>query len=196
MRKNRLGICIFLLCLLLMAAGCGGTVPGPGGSGAQEPASGAVGATPSSQYSASPSPDADDALIQVTSGGETTIPRVLFLWDTTWTGGGWLAADTLPLSDTLPEIAGELSAVGYGGDFTVDYRDGVSFSYLSVYDDGFERLYHLAGYDDMEMSSLFSELPEGSYYVSITVAREGKYIESENEHEYHGYDCAFKLVVD
>jgi hypothetical protein len=90
----------------------------------------------------------------------------------------------------LPEIAEELSVVTYSDDFTIQYREDASFMYIAIYDDSFERLYNA-----VDLSYL-NKLSSGTYYVSIDVRKQGRYIVSENEYEVSGIECAFKLEVN
>ncbi len=164
---------------LLIFSGCCKVVPSHGGD---EP-------------SEAPA-NSDNTLISITSNGETTLPYLYWLWGSSWTGKGFVEADALQLIYTLPDIAQELPIVSYHDDFMVQYQEGVSFSYMSIYDDSFERLYHIASYDDKDYLSYLEDLPKGTYYIAIAVAERGKYIESENKYEYSGTDCVFKLVVE
>jgi hypothetical protein len=54
----------------------------------------------------------------------------------------------------------------------------------------------LAEYDEVDHLTYLKELPEGTYYVGIAVAKQGRYIEKESKYEYSGFDCVFKLVVE
>jgi hypothetical protein len=137
--------------------------------------------------------ESEDTLITITSDGETTLPYLYWSWSHSWTDDTWVEADALQLVYALPEIARELPTVCYCDDFTVQYQEGVSFAYMSIYDQDFERLYHI--YPSMDLSCL-EELPEGKYYISISVVAQGEYIKPENEYEYNGSDCVFMLVVE
>lgn len=133
--------------------------------------------------------DEDEAPpLVVTSNGEEAAPYVNLLWSLNWTGDGWLSADCGSISDGLPEICDELEAVTYSDDFSVQHKDGVSFSSLSVFDAAFDRIHHSAGL------SLLEELPEGNYYISIVVSSQDRYIASEDNYETSGRECVFKFI--
>ena len=139
----------------------------------------------------SPSPfDTGGSLILVTSNGETSAPFVDgTYWSTTWTGEYWISGDGMPLIYSLPEIAHELPIIIYGSDFSVDFRENVSFSWLSIFNASFERIHH-----NVDLSYL-EELSEGTYYIIIVVNEQGKFISTENKHESFGYECAYNMVV-
>jgi hypothetical protein len=137
-----------------------------------------------------PTADRDDTLILVTSSGEKIAPYIISIWDETWTESGWLSADYMSLYFKLREIASELPVVSYSDDFTVQYEDSVSLKYISIYNVSFEQLHH-----NVDLTHL-QELKAGTYYIGITVAERGIYIESEDKYESHGYDCACKLIID
>lgn len=141
-----------------------------------------------------PKPDGDDPsepidLISITSGSETITPHRLLLWSETSTKNGWLSTDGMPLIEKLPEIAQDLPLIKYSNDFSVKYKDNVSFKWLSIHGEDFELLH-----DNVELSYL-EKLPKGTYYIGIVVVEKGKYIEAEQEYETYGYDFAFKLNV-
>jgi hypothetical protein len=178
MRKLNPSACVWLLLVLFIFSGCGQAVPRHGGDEPYE----------------SPA-DFDDTLISITSNGETTPPYLYWVWDSSWTGEGWLAADALQLIYALPDIEKKLPIVSYHDDFSVQYKEGVSFSYMLVYDTDFTQLFHIASYDDKDYIECLKELPEGTYYVGIAVVERGNYIESENQYEHSGTNGVFKLVV-
>ncbi len=95
----------------------------------------------------------------------------------------------MPLIYSLPEIAHELPIIIYGSDFSVDFRENVSFSWLSIFNASFERIHH-----NVDLSYL-EELSEGTYYIIIVINVQGKYIPTENKHESYGYVCAYNMVV-
>jgi hypothetical protein len=131
--------------------------------------------------------------MSITSNGERTLPYLHWTWDSSWTETGWIAADALQLDYML--IAQELPTVSYHEDFAMQYEEGVSFSHMLVFDVDFEPISHMTKYDEAGVLTYLKELPEGTYYIGIAVVKQGNYIETENKHEYSGYDCVFKLVV-
>jgi len=134
--------------------------------------------------------DKGESPILVVSDDKTIVPLVKWLWSETWTETGWLSADGLPLNNILPDIADRLPVVNFSDDFSVQYSENATFSGLSIYDENFERLYH-----NVDLSYL-DKLGEGTYFVVIQVLKQGKYIDVENEYELHGYECAFKILVN
>lgn len=171
MKKNLLEVCVGLL-LVIIASGCGKAFPND-----------------SSKNSA------DKPLIWLTSNGETTLPYLRFSSSTSYEDGRWLAADALQLVCELPGIAPELPVITYHDDFTVQFQEGVNYTNMTVYDERFEYLYNIATYSDMDYLTCLAQLPEGTYYVGISVSQRGDYIESQDKYEYSGTDCVFKLVV-
>lgn len=176
MRKICFSVCISLI-ILLIFSGCKPAAPSHDGD-PSEPA------------------DSDKTMITITSNGETTLPYLRWSWDTSRTDNGWVSADALQLICELPDIAPELPIVTYGDDFAVQYKEGVSYSYMWVYDDSFEYLHHIAPYDDIDYLTCLAQLPEGTYYIAIAVVKQGDYYVFENRHESSGYDCVFKLKVE
>lgn len=125
----------------------------------------------------------------MTSNDETTVPYMLPLGSETATENGWRSAGGMPLIEMLPEIAQDLPLIKYSKDFSVQYKENVSFKWLAIYNESFELLH-----DNVDLSYI-EELSEGTYYIGICVVEKGEYIESENEYESHGYNCTFKLAV-
>ena len=125
-----------------------------------------------------PTTDTGESLILVTTNGETTAPFVNLVWATEWTENGWIAADGFPLTDMLPEIISELPIIRYGDDFSVQYKDGVSFSGLSIFDNNFDRLHN-----NVHLSYL-DGLPAGTYYIGIRVTGQGMNISQKVLHRY------------
>lgn len=139
--------------------------------------------------------DSDKTLITITSNGETILPYQRFSWGTSRTDNGWVSADALQLVCELPDIAAELPVVSYHDDFAVQYNKGISYSYMTVYNESFEYLDGNAPYDDIDYLTCLAQLPEGIYYVGIAVSKQGDYYLFENRYESSGYDCVFKLKV-
>ncbi len=192
MRRISISVCVWLLLIFLIFSACSKVVPNHGSVNSSEPIISNdmnESVLKSDETIAPPPIDSGNTLTSIISNGETTVPFLQLLWDRSWTGDGWLSADGMSLIYMLPEIAEQFPIVTYDDDFTVQFKEGVSFTYMSIYDDGFERLYH-----NVDLSYL-EGLPEGVYYIEIVVENQGKYIKSENQYEYHGYDCAFKLAI-
>lgn len=169
MKRIGLSVCVWMMLVLFIFSGCGKDVPNH---------------------------DNDNLLVSIVSDEITTVPYQRFSWDTLWRDNTWIATDALQLICVLPEIAQELPIINYHNDFSVQYEEGVSFSHMMVYDDSFEYLHHIATYSKIDYLSYLKTLPEGTYYIGIAVSKQGKYIASEKQYEYHGYECVFKLVVN
>ncbi len=174
MGKNLLSVFVLLLLLLIIASGCGKAA---------------------SNQSSENSSDADKPLISITSGGETALSYQRFSWGDSYENGRWLAADAVQLVCELPDIAPKLPVITYHDDFTVQFQEGVNYTNMTVYDERFEYLYNIATYSDMDYLTCLAQLPEGTYYVGISVCKKGDYIASQKKYEYSGTDCVFKLVV-
>ena len=130
-----------------------------------------------------------DTPLALRSNGMIIVPYQQFLWSKTWDAGGWLAADAMSAAHTLPGIAQELPVITRSNDLDFIYGKNVSFYYLSVYNERYERIYH------NDTLSRISALPTGTYYVGSVVAVQGKYISEGKDYEVAGYECVFKLVV-
>ena len=130
-----------------------------------------------------------DGPLSITSNGATVMPYQNPLWSQDWDDAGWLAADGMSVSYTLPEIAKELPAVTLRDNFEFIYGDNASFSYLSIFDESYERIYH-----NVTLDRLIG-LPAGMYYVSAVVKVQGEYIAEGKDYEATGYECVFKLIV-
>lgn len=178
MRRLSLSVCILLLVILIIS-GCGQAASSQGGDVTSEPHT-----------------DSDNTLISITSNGETILPYQYFSSCTSWTGEYWVSGDALGLASEFPDIAGELPVVSYHDDLAMQNKEGVYYSYMQVFDDNFERLYHITTHSDKDYLTCLAGLPEGTYYVGIAVSKQGDYIASEGKYEYSGYDCVFKLVVE
>ncbi len=130
-----------------------------------------------------------DGPLSITSNGATVMPYQNPLWSHVWDGAGWLAADGMSVSYTLPEIARELPTVTLRDNFEFIYGDNASFSYLSIFDESYDRIYH-----NVTLDRLIG-LPAGMYYVSAVVKVQGEYIAEGKDYEATGYECVFKLIV-
>jgi len=130
-----------------------------------------------------------DGPLSITSNGATVMPYQNPLWSQDWDGAGWLAGDGMSVSYTLPEIAKELPTVTLRDNFEFIYGDNASFSYLSIFDESYDRIYH-----NVTLDRLIG-LPAGMYYVSAVVKVQGEYIAEGKDFEATGYECVFKLIV-
>lgn len=190
-RSLFIGICLLLSLSVLI--GCNKIFIGSDSENALEPiVSDNLGVSDSeSDNEVSMSPvDIEESLILVVSDEKTIVPLVKWLWSETWTEFGWLSVDGISLNNKLPDIVDELPLVNFSDNFSVQYKENVSFSGLSIFNNNFERLYH-----NVDLSYL-DKLAEGTYFVVIQVLEQGEYIDIENEYEVHGYECAFKIVVN
>lgn len=117
----------------------------------------------------------------------------------------WVVGDGAQLSNVLSEAASELPLAVWGNDFEVQIPENHRFYYMDVFDENYEKvLRNYPGSDESDQELKASEkcmnylkdLSSGTYYVSIAVVEEGKYIESEGQQEYTVYEYAFRLDKD
>lgn len=129
--------------------------------------------------------------LRISSGGETIDPYEMMRFAETWTGDGWLAADGVPAGEAL-EYEDDIPTIRLGS-------DGLSFTFapdvaqareLRVYAKDFSEIL-LMNAGNAELAAL----APGEYYCVLTVAQNGRYIESEGRCEVFGTDCIFRLVV-
>ncbi len=134
--------------------------------------------------------EAEEALILLFSNEEETKPYVRWLWKQEWTGNNWLHSDAIPFAEEIDRYGKEIPEIIYDSDFSVSYKEGVSFLSVSVYEveSPFERI---EKYTDL---SKLEELPEGNYYIGITVQEQGKFIEAEEKYEAVGYECIYWMI--
>ena len=170
-----------LMALLLMFSGCG-VVTTSSIVSSDESVS-----EPDSNVSTA-SVDYSKNMLLITSGGETISTYASVLWDNTWTEEGLLCADFI--SSTFMGVTDRLLAVTYADDFSIQYREDITFSSIRIFNESLERLKN-----NVDLSYL-GELPEGTYYIVVVVVQQGNYIASVSEYEYSGYECAFKLIVN
>ena len=132
--------------------------------------------------------DLNQPMILITSGDETISTYASILWASLWNGEQLECADCE--SSTFIGAVNQLSVVTYADDFSIQYREDITFSYIRIFDEGFIRIYNA-----VDLSYL-DGLPEGIYYIVVVICKQGDYIISKDEYEYIGYECAFKLVVE
>lgn len=133
---------------------------------------------------------ADETYIMVRSAGVDTDPYVNFLWSHTYGEYGWLSADGIRISWELSQVCSQFPVVVYANDFEIRCQDGVTFQYLSVYNEEFQCIHQNVTQD------ILMTLPDGTYYLVITAKGQGAYILAENTFETYGYEFAYKLLVD
>ncbi len=131
-----------------------------------------------------------DSLILLKSNGATCEPYENYVWSQEWTEYGWLNADNLRIRYELPERYKELPQITYGDDFEILYRDSVTYTSMSVFDDTFELRYR------NQEPSILETLEPGTYYISIEVVEQGAYVEAEDEYETTGYECVCRLLIE
>lgn len=121
------------------------------------------------------------------------------------TAKSWVVGDGAQLSNVLSEAASELPLAVWGNDFEVKISENHRFYYMDVFDENYEKvLRNYPGSDESDQELKASEkcmnylkdLSCGTYYISIAVVEEGKYIESEGQQEYTVYEYAFRLDKD
>jgi len=135
------------------------------------------------------SPVFDDALISVQSAGIFVKPYENFVWAQSWSEDGWLSADGMRVSYKFSDVDNDIPSITYSDNFAIHYGDGVEFLSLMVYDSAFERVPNTDNIDAL------NELAEGTYYLVITVKKQGDYIESDDKYEYTGYECVYKITI-
>lgn len=185
---KKLSMLILLMLLLLVLSGCGreqeqiAAVP-------EDSSKLSVTEADARKSEADETVDMSNSLISVYSDGILTEPYENWIWSETYYGDGWLSADGISIYYEFPEVHEEIPRINYGDDFEIYYGNGVSFSFISVYSENFEELYHNEG------EYVLENLKEGTYYIVISVKAQGKYIKSEDKYESSGYQCVYKLEV-
>jgi len=120
-----------------------------------------------------------------------------FLWESTYTEHGWLAADGMSVSYMLPELIDKLpQALFDKALLTVEIRlaaPSVESVWVDVYDSSFERIHHRVS--EEAFWALAPVLPAGEYYVSYIVVSRGEYVESEGMYEQLGEEYLFRVTV-
>jgi len=201
--------CFLLLLALLLFTGCTPAVPPVGEQTSQDFATAVPDTTVSPAESTAPStvsptentssdtettamPEVlplPDTPLSIRYENRETFPYVNSLWAESWTEYGWLSGDGMSVSRKFSDIQAELPPLVYHKDWEILYQDGVSFLYVSIYSEDYERLHH------NEELSVLDELSAGRYYLVITVKKQGDYIEASQKHESRGYECVFALEV-
>lgn len=182
---KKISLFIFVLILLVLFAGCAAGAPA------------LPEATPDnikveadeSEEAQGETVDVGSSLILVRSDGVLTEPYKNFLWAMSCLGNDWVSADGMSIVDKFPEVHEEIPQITCSDDFEIYYGDGVTFSYISVYDENFGELHHDTG------ESVLKNLREGTYYLVVAVQSQGRYIEPQDKYESSGYQCVYKLVV-
>ncbi len=182
--KKTIALFLALMCLA-GAAGCGGS---PGTEGGE-----ATGVKTVPLVEAdTPDGNDTDAIVLIKSAEESTEPYLCETWAEIWSEQGWLCVDRARASDDLSAIVGKLPGVDYSDDLEIVYGSGTEAVHLDIYDDDHEPvLPELLGEESVNIPTL----PEGTYYVILSVRMRGEYIEPEEQFEMFGYECLFRLEV-
>lgn len=144
-------------------------------------------------------PEVPDILMEVVCRDDVIQPYEHFYYGKYWEdfGGGekeWIYADSDSLESELPDVWEKLPTVylthGRQGELQVRYGNDVSSKELSVYGEDFEALPYEGGVGGL------CDLEPGTYYVSVQVSRQGKYVPEAKDYGYSGYECAFRLIVE
>ncbi len=129
-----------------------------------------------------------DRPFQFLANGKEQAPYAHFLNSKQWTEDGWLCGDGKNLRDTLPVIEGSLSVLTDGEDMEYRLGEGAELLRISIWDQ------HREPVKEGKDLSIFSQVPEGSYFVGFAVQEQGAYIESEAEYETKTYSYIYKFV--
>jgi beta-lactamase regulating signal transducer with metallopeptidase domain len=132
-------------------------------------------------------------LMAVTSDSTTVIPYENFLWASTYAedNSGWLSGDGMSVFRDLGAVLDQLPTVTLREDFSMTCAADVAYSGVTVVaGESLEVLYRNA--DKM----ILTGLQEGTYYVAVSVAKQGDYIPAGGDYESEGYECVFRFVVD
>ena len=129
------------------------------------------------------------SLITVVSGDEQIQPYIHLLNSTEWTKKGWLSTDYELFIHVLPDVAEKLPELIYAENIDSIWSGDLSYVHLSVYNEAYEKI-NLHN----ETWNMLYGLPKGTYYVVVTVRREGEYIKEGNANETKTFECAFKLI--
>ena len=182
--KKTIALFLALMCLA-GTAGCGGSPGAEGGEPAVEKT------VPTAEADA-PEENEADAIVLIKSAGESIEPYLCETWEETWSEQGWLCVDRARASDDLAAIVGMLPGIAYSDDLEIVYGSGTEAVHLDIYDSDLEPvLPELLGGENVSIPPL----PEGTYYVILSVQVRGEYIESEEQFEMFGYECLFRLEV-
>lgn len=80
--------------------------------------------------------------------------------------------------------------VTYGDDFEIRCHDKVNVTGIDIYDAKLEPI------STNVTQQILNTLSPGTYYLLINIRVQGNYILAAKDHEYSGYDCAYKLIVE
>ena len=133
--------------------------------------------------------DLGEALLAVESDHVQTLPYENFLWGESWSEGGWFTMDGTAVSRQFSQIVGEIPVFTYHKDLRISYGENVSPKTIAVYGADFYKIYSDATTKDL------NKLPEGDYYLVITVEVQGDYIEQAAADARSGYECVYRMVV-
>lgn len=141
--------------------------------------------------------------VTVSQGEERIELHEFLVSDMSYTGSdGFLFADGARLSHMLSEVAADLPPAKWEDGFMVQIPEHLTFNYMDIFDKTYELVGRYYGASDESDDGLtiseqcmdyLEELPCDTYYVSIAVVEEGKYVEEEDENEYTIYEYAFRL---
>ncbi len=131
----------------------------------------------------------NDSLVLVQSGNALSRPYENFLWSKKWIEAGWISGDGMSISHKLSVIENEIPKITYCDDFEIFYREDVEFLSFSVYGSDFCRIHHNVKDD------IISDLEEGTYFLIINVKSQGRFVETEDQYEYSGYECVYKIHI-
>ena len=102
-----------------------------------------------------------------------------------WEEHGWLAACGSTVYTALPSICDELPTVTYSKAFGISYGENISYYRLDIFNEGLQYT------DYTELATL----PQGTYYISIEVTKQGDYIAAGKDYERFGYAAVFRLEM-
>jgi len=130
--------------------------------------------------------------LTIASNGESITPYLHFAFSGEWNGTGFISADGSDLISVLEDLEtdGLIPCLEYSQDFDVILGDGVTTQHILLFDEAFNQLDTIWDIADL------SKLDAGNYYVGMIATKEGKYIEEVNMHEYVGWACVVRLLID
>ncbi len=116
-------------------------------------------------------------------------------WDPGTNGnpGGMMHGDgngLPPLGELWYEL--DQSPIYWDGDLTLSAPEGYTMSLYDIYDMNFRKVSRPEG--TTTVSEVIAALPDGQYYVLMSVRYRGQYIEEADDYESTGYGMAFKVV--
>lgn len=127
--------------------------------------------------------------------GDTAIPAYSALMSgRTYAENGWVYAHGFNAEYSLPQDYRKLPTVTVTmdfKDFRLEYAPDTEAKSVTVFNTEFIHIY-----EELYQPESIIVLPRGTYYISIRVRQQGRFIESENEFESADYYCMFRLVVE